>query len=149
MSTDDIFMHYALEQAILAMAEDEVPVGAVAVLNGEVIAGAHNRVIQAKDPAGHAEILCLQLAARSVQNYRLNEIELYVTLEPCAMCYGAMVHARIKRLVFGASDPKSGALGGAFDIRESAPFNHRIQIDGGVFAEDSVVLLQTFFKSRR
>ena len=146
---DDEFMRRALDMARLAAEQGEVPVGAVAVADGEVLAASHNQVVLDNDPAGHAEMRVLRDAAQRLDNYRLPDVAVYVTLEPCAMCYGAMVHARIRRLVFGAPDPKSGVLGGAVDISEIPAFNHRMEICGGVLADDSAALLREFFRLRR
>lgn len=143
------FMRRALRQAQLAQQSGEVPVGAVAVAGDAIIAEARNQMITNSDPTAHAEIGCLREAARHFENYRLPDVDIYVTLEPCAMCYGAMVHARIRRLVFGAPDAKSGVLGGQVDMRDLSAFNHRPQIVGGVLAEDSATLLKEFFRRRR
>ena len=148
-ATDESFMRLALECARTAQQCGEVPVGAVAVADGEVIATGHNRTITRNDPTGHAEMVCLREAAASLGNHRLNGVDLYVTLEPCAMCYGALVHARIQRLVFGAPDPKSGVLGGAADIADLGAFNHRMDIAGGVLADESADMLQACFSERR
>lgn len=142
-------MSLALAQARLAAERGEVPVGAVAVADGGIVAQGHNRVIGDSDPSAHAEIVCLREAAYRIGNYRLTGLHLFVTLEPCAMCYGAMVHARISRVVFGAYDEKSGVLGGATDIAQLPIFNHRPQISGGMLADESTVLLRSFFKERR
>ena len=133
MSTpDDEFMSEALALAREAGQAGEVPVGAVLVVDGAIIARARNRPIAANDPTAHAEILALRGAGRVLGNYRMPETTLYVTLEPCPMCAGAMVHARVKRLVFGATDPRSGAAGSVFEIVRSADLNHRLAVTGGV-----------------
>lgn len=142
-------MRLALAQARLAAQRDEVPVGAVATLDGRVVARAHNRPIAAQDPTAHAEIEALRAAAAALGNYRLTGLTLYATLEPCAMCFGALIHARIARLVFGAADPSGGALGGAFDLSRAPCFNHRVAIQGGVLAAECGALLEAFFKARR
>lgn len=142
-------MRAALAQARAAAENGEIPVGAVVVYDGKVIAAAHNRTIQDHDPSGHAEIVALRAAAKAQQNHRLNGATLYVTLEPCAMCIGAIAEARLTRVVFSAYDPKSGALGSAIDLANSAALNHRFEINGGVLAEESGELLQAFFKARR
>lgn len=149
MSREQTFMRVALSLADDAESQGEVPVGAVIVYQDEIIASAHNQVISRHDPSAHAEILALREAGRVMGNYRLNQCELYVTLEPCCMCAGAMVHARIKRLVYGASDPKAGAAGSVFDLLKGAPLNHRVAFEGGLFADQSRQLLQDFFRQRR
>ena len=149
MSAEEYFMTLALSSARDAEALGEVPVGAVVVSQGEIITSAHNQVITLSDPTAHAEILALREAGRRLGNYRLPECELYVTLEPCCMCAGAMVHARIKRCVYGASDPKTGAAGSVFDLLKGAPLNHRVDTESGVLGEVSSQLLKDFFKQRR
>ncbi len=141
-------------RAALALAEQgeaagEVPVGAVVVIDGDIVAGAHNRTLSDNDPAGHAEIVALRDAASKVGNHRLPPATLYVTLEPCAMCVGAIAQARVARVVFGAYDEKAGACGSAIDLTESAALNHRFEVNGGVLAGDSGVLLARFFAVRR
>lgn len=142
-------MGTALEQAEYAALVDEVPVGAVIVSNGEVIAHGFNRSIQDNDPTAHAEIVAIRAAALSQRNYRLIDATLYVTLEPCVMCVGAMLHARITRLVFGARDPKAGAAGSVLDMCSDSRFNHKVEVDDGLFADQCGDLLKIFFKSRR
>lgn len=142
-------MRAALEQAELAAAAGEVPVGAVVVVGGEVVATGHNCSVMGSDPCGHAEIVALRNAAAATGNYRLPSATLYVTLEPCVMCVGAIVQARIGRVVFGAYDQKAGALGSATDLSESRALNHRFEINGGLLADDSKNLLRNFFASRR
>ena len=142
-------MRAALAEAELAADGGEIPVGAVVVANGEIIANGHNRSITDNDPSAHAEIIALRNAALAQSNYRLSGATLYVTLEPCVMCVGAIVQARIERLVFGAYDDKAGALGSAIDISDSRALNHRFEINGGLLAEESVALLKNFFRSRR
>jgi tRNA(adenine34) deaminase len=142
-------MQVALEQAQLAAAASEAPVGAVLVSQGDVIAKAHNRTLVDHDPSGHAEIIALREAGRRVENHRLGGMTLYVTLEPCAMCVGAIVQARIARVVFGAYDQKAGALGSAIDLSDSSAFNHRFEVQGGLMAEDCADILQRFFAARR
>ena len=150
MSPDDErYMRQALDLARRAEAAGEVPVGCVIVAGERVIAAGSNQPIASSDPTAHAEIEALRAAGRALGNYRLADCTLYVTLEPCAMCAGAMVHARIARLVYGAADPKAGAAGSVFNLVESAELNHRMEITGGVLAEDSRVLLQEFFRRRR
>ena len=146
---DAIFMQAALAEARQAAEAGEIPVGAVVVVGDEIIASGQNRSIRDFDASGHAEIIALRAAGVATSNYRLNSATLYVTLEPCAMCIGAMVQARITRLVFGAYDPKAGAVGSAIDLTDSAAFNHRFEVLGGVLADESSELLQAFFKARR
>ncbi len=150
MVAHNSFMSLAIEEAKRAYARGEVPVGAVLVNgDGKIVSRAYNSPISVCDPTAHAEILVLREAAKAIGNYRLPGTTLYVTLEPCAMCLGAMVHARIRMLVFGASDPKSGVLGGAVDLTKAAPFNHYIEVVGGVLEVESTELLTTFFRERR
>ncbi|PIQ43998.1 MAG: tRNA adenosine(34) deaminase TadA [Gammaproteobacteria bacterium CG11_big_fil_rev_8_21_14_0_20_46_22] len=146
---DEEFMHEALAQARLAELAGEVPVGAVLVKEGHIIAKAHNQPISECDPTAHAEIQVLRQAAKALGNYRLLDTTLYVTLEPCAMCAMALVHARVKRLVFAASDPRTGACGSVFQLASNEALNHRLSIESGVLAESASSLLQAFFKSRR
>jgi tRNA(adenine34) deaminase len=146
---DAAFMHLALEQARLAQAAGEVPVGAVVVRNGQVIGRGHNQPVGAHDPTAHAEVMALREAARTCGNYRLDGCELYVTLEPCAMCTGAMLHARLRRVVFGAADPKTGAAGSVVDLFADARLNHRTRVTGGVLQADCAALLAGFFTTRR
>ena len=149
MSDDKDFMELALAEAHEAEAEGEVPVGAVVVREGDVIARAHNRPIGLNDPTAHAEILALRAAAERLGNYRLADCDLYVTLEPCAMCAGALVHARVRRLVYAASDPKAGAIASRMRLLEATHLNHRIEVVSGVLAEEAAALLQRFFALRR
>lgn len=146
---DDAFMARALERAREAGARGEVPVGAIVVLDGQVIGEAANGPIARHDPTAHAEILALRAAGRAVGNYRLPGSTLYVTLEPCAMCAGAMVHARVGRLVYGARDPKSGAAGSVLEVVRAPALNHQVEVTGGVLAADCGQLLQEFFRARR
>ena len=146
---DRQFMQQALEQAGLAALAGEVPVGAVIVRNGEVIARAFNQPITNHDPSAHAEMLALRQAALSAENYRLPGTTLYVTLEPCIMCAGAMLHARVDRVVYGATDPKTGAAGSILDVFSSKQINHQTVIEGGMMAEECGQLLRDFFKERR
>lgn len=147
---DEFYMRRALELAACAEAEGEVPVGAVLVgPGGEVLAEGWNRPIATCDPTGHAEIRVLRAAGETVGNYRLPGTTLYVTLEPCPMCAGAMVHARVGRLVYGAADPRTGAAGSVFDLLRAPELNHRVEVAGGVLAEASGALLRSFFQSRR
>ena len=146
---DREFMEQALEQAQLAALAGEVPVGAVIVRNGEVISKAFNQPITNHDPSAHAEMLALRYAALSAENYRLPATTLYVTLEPCIMCAGAMLHARVDRIVYGAADPKTGAAGSVLDVFSSKQINHQTVIEGGLMAEQCGQLLRDFFKERR
>ncbi|MGB5512620.1 MAG: tRNA adenosine(34) deaminase TadA [Woeseiaceae bacterium] len=146
---DTVAMRAALAQASVAAAAGEVPVGAVVVADGEVIATGHNRSIRDSDPSGHAEIVALRAAAESLGNHRLANATLYVTLEPCVMCVGAIVQARVSRVVFGAYDTKAGALGSATDLSDSKALNHRFEITGGLLADECGALLKTFFQARR
>ncbi|BAO29648.1 tRNA adenosine(34) deaminase TadA [Sulfuritalea hydrogenivorans] len=146
---DSVFMGLALEQAREAGAAGEVPVGAVVVLEGEVVGRGFNQPIGRHDPTAHAEIMALRDAAIRLGNYRLPGCTLYVTLEPCAMCAGAIMHARIERVVFGARDPKTGAAGSIIDLFAEARLNHHTAVVGGVLAEECGSLLSGFFAARR
>lgn len=149
MNADEHYMGLALELARDAEARGEVPVGAVLTFEGEVIASGSNSPIELLDPTAHAEILALRQGAASQENYRLPGTTLYVTLEPCAMCAGAMVHARVKRLVYGCADARAGAAGSVFNIAESAALNHSVEVTGGVREGECRDLLQQFFRARR
>lgn len=143
-------MGLAVEEAEKGYRLDEVPVGAVLVAaDGVVLSRAHNMPISSNDSTAHAEVVAIRKACASLGNYRLSGTVLYVTLEPCAMCVGAMLHARVGRLVFGARDPRSGAAGSVLDLTNVARFNHRIEVTGGVLAEKCAEMLRTFFKDRR
>jgi tRNA(adenine34) deaminase len=146
---DQGFMRAALAEAKVALAANEVPVGAVVVRNGEVIGRGLNRPVQDNDPTAHAEVMALRAAAVEEGNYRLNDTTLYVTLEPCAMCVGAMLNARIGRVVFGAYDPKAGAAGSVVNLCDNRELNHRVEVNGGLMADQCGALLQKFFESRR
>jgi tRNA(adenine34) deaminase len=147
---DDVrFMRVALEQAHRAQSRGEVPVGAVVVQDGSMVAAGGNRVISDNDPSAHAEIVVLRAAGRQLGNYRMPGVTVYVTLEPCAMCVGAMLHARVARLVYAAPDPKTGALGGAYDLQDVHAHNHFLQVSGGVLGDEAGELLRAFFRSRR
>lgn len=146
---DEAYMERALDEARAADGRGEVPVGAVLVRAGEVLAAAGNGPVGAHDPTAHAEIAVLRAGAARAGNYRLPGTTLYVTLEPCCMCIGAMIHARVERLVFGAFDPKSGAAGSVFDLAGAPQHNHRMAVTGGVLAEPCAALLQGFFRERR
>jgi len=146
---DEAFMRQALELARRAQDEGEVPVGAVVVLEERVIGEGWNRPISASDPSAHAEIQAMRAAASARKNYRLVGATLYVTLEPCAMCVGAMFHARIRRVVFGAADPKTGAAGSVIDLFSQNKINHHALVQGGVLAAECGLVLSDFFASRR
>jgi tRNA(adenine34) deaminase len=148
-SLDLRFMARALELAGTAEAAGEVPVGAVVVKDGEIIAEGWNRPIGTCDPTAHAEIIALRAAGVALNTYRLTDTTLYVTLEPCPMCAGAMVHARVRRLVFGATDPRAGAAGTVFNIVQHPALNHRLESTGGVLAAECSTLLRDFFVARR
>ena len=147
---DEEFMRRALSLAEKAALSGEVPVGAVLVsAEGKILAEAFNRPISLCDPTAHAEIIALREGARQLKNYRLLGTTLYVTLEPCPMCAGALVYARVRRLVFGAFDPKAGACGSVYNIVNDERLNHRLEVIGGVLAEEAVALLKNFFKEKR
>jgi tRNA(adenine34) deaminase len=148
-AVDMRFMTRALALARAAEAAGEVPVGAVLVKDGAIVAEGWNRPISTNDPTAHAEIIAMRAGAQTLQSYRLLDTTLYVTLEPCAMCAGAMVHARVKRLVFAATDPRAGAAGSIFNITQHSALNHRLQIVGGVMAEECAAELRRFFAARR
>jgi tRNA(adenine34) deaminase len=142
-------MEQALDEARRAESEREVPVGAVVVQDGEVVARAHNCPVSGCDPTAHAEMLALRAAAERLGNYRLNGCDVYTTLEPCAMCAGALVQARIRRLVYAAADPKAGAVHSHLRLLEAPHLNHRVEVVAGVLAEEAAALLQRFFALRR
>ena len=147
--TDTQWMRYALNRAIEAGERGEVPVGAIVVIDGELIAEGFNQPIATNDPTAHAEIVAMRRAAAQLGNYRLTRASVYVTIEPCQMCVGAMVHARIARLIYGAPEPKAGAIESAMQAHEHPSLNHRIEVTGGVLAEESRELMQAFFRERR
>lgn len=150
VSTQDIaYMQHALGLATRAENEGEVPVGALVVLNGEIIGEGWNRPIGSHDPTAHAEIIALRAAAAKLGNYRLTGATLYVTLEPCPMCAGAMVQARVARVVYGAPDPLAGSAGTVFDLLNATALNHRAEVQGGVLAGECSQRLKVFFQSRR
>ena len=149
MNEDEKWMSLALEQARKAEEEGEVPVGAILVKDGLLIAKAHNQPISANDPTAHAEIQLIRAAGKKLKNYRLTGTSLYVTLEPCAMCLGAIMHARIDRLVFSAYDPKTGVCGSSENLMDAKCFNHKINLVSGVLENESRQLLKNFFNSRR
>ena len=142
-------MRAALAEAEKAAGEGEIPVGAVVVVNGEIIATGRNCSVATSDPSAHAEIIALRAAGSGLGNYRLPDATLYVTLEPCVMCTGAIVQARLKRVVFGAYDEKAGALGSVEDLSDSRALNHRFEINGGLLADECSSLLRAFFEARR
>lgn len=146
---DVAFMQRALELALRAENEGEVPVGALVVLNGEIVGEGWNRSIGNHDPTAHAEIVALRVAAVKLGNYRLTGTTLYVTLEPCPMCAGAIVHARVARVVYGAPDPLAGSAGSVFNLLDSSALNHRVQVVRGVLAEECGLCLRKFFQARR
>jgi tRNA(adenine34) deaminase len=148
-SNDEVFMQAALDLARQAAAVDEVPVGAIVVVGGEVVGRGFNQPISRHDPTAHAEIMALRDAAQYLGNYRLPNSTLYVTLEPCVMCSGAIMHARIGRVVFGARDPKTGAAGSVVNLYNEPKLNHHAEIEGGVLADDCAALLSSFFAARR
>ncbi len=143
------FMRLALEEAAAAAEEDEVPIGAVVVCDGEVVSRAHNRREEDADPAAHAEFLAMEDAARALGRWRLSGCTVYVTLEPCLMCAGLMVNARVDRCVYGAPDPKGGALGTLFDVSHDERLNHAFEVTSGVLADEAAEQLRTFFRARR
>ena len=147
--SDPLYMRMALELAAQAAAAGEVPVGAVVVQDGVVVGRGYNQPISGTDPSAHAEIMALRDAGRTLGNYRLSGCDLYVTLEPCVMCSGAIMHGRIRRVIFGAGDPKTGACGGVVNLFSEPRLNHHATVTGGVMADEAVTLLQDFFASRR
>lgn len=142
-------MQAAVNEARAAAAAGEVPIGAVVVTGGEIVAHGQNRVLRDVDPTAHAEIIAMRTAAKAIGNYRLIDCELFVTLEPCAMCAGAMIHARLGRLVYGAADPKAGAAGSVLEVLNHPRLNHQTIVTSGVLAEDCGALLREFFRERR
>ncbi len=149
MISDLDAMQSALAEARKAAAEGEVPIGAVVVYDGEVIARGQNRVLRNVDPTAHAEIVALREAAQALGNYRLNGCTLYVTLEPCAMCAGAMIHARVDKLVYATPDPKAGACGSVLSVMNHPQLNHQMQVEQGILAEEAGEMLRRFFRQRR
>jgi tRNA(adenine34) deaminase len=149
MMTETDFMREALGEAQAAADAGEVPIGAVAVYHDKIIARGQNRVLRDVDPTAHAEIVAMRAAAKILNNYRLTGCELYVTLEPCAMCAGAMVHARLARLIYAAADPKAGAAGSVLEVLNHPRLNHQMAVTAGVLAEESAELLREFFRQRR
>jgi tRNA(adenine34) deaminase len=149
MISDLEAMEVALDEARLAAESGEVPIGAVVVHGGAIIACGQNRVLRDLDPTAHAEIVAMREAAKALRNYRLNGCTIYVTLEPCAMCAGAMIHARLDRLVFATPDPKAGAAGSVLSVINHPQLNHRMQVEQGILAEESAEVLRKFFRERR
>jgi tRNA(adenine34) deaminase len=149
MHDDERWMGLALDEARRAAEEGEVPVGAVVVMDGRLLGGGHNRPIALQDPTAHAEIIALRAAAREAGNYRLAGATLYVTVEPCLMCCGAALHARVARLVYGAADPKAGAVRSLYRVLEDARLNHQVEVTAGVRAAECGAAISAFFKTRR
>lgn len=149
LQSDAYFMSEALRLAAKAFAQEEVPVGAIVVRDGKIIGRAHNQVELLKDATAHAEMLAITQAEAAVGDWRLNDCDLYVTKEPCAMCAGALVHVRMRRVIFGCADERSGAAGGTINLLQMASLNHRCEITPGVLREECAGLLQTFFQARR
>ncbi len=147
--SDTAYMQEALQLAEQAAAAGEVPVGAVVVKDGAIIGRGYNQPITRADPTAHAEIMAMRDASRALDNYRLTDCDLYVTLEPCVMCAGAIMHARIRRVIYGASDPKTGACGSVIDLFAQTRLNHHAAVSGGVLADAAAALLQEFFAGRR
>ena len=146
---DEFFLRAAIAEAIRAQAAGEVPVGAVLVRDNQILATGANRVIRDSDPTAHAEIVALRAAGRALANYRLLDCTLYVTLEPCAMCASAILHARLRRLVYAASDPKAGACGSVLEVLNHPRLNHRVEVTSGLLADECSTLLTSFFRARR
>ena len=149
MQSDLDFLQLAIAEARLAEESGEVPVGCIIVSNGEVIARGRNRVIADSDPTAHAEIVAIRAAGQTLQNYRFAECDLYTTLEPCAMCAGAILHARVRRLIFAAPDPKAGACGSVLSILNHPRLNHRVEVVSGLLADECGAMLSEFFRARR
>jgi len=147
--SDELWMEEALREAQRALALGEVPVGAIVVLEGQVVGRGCNRPLSASDPTAHAEILALREAGQAIGNYRLPHCDLYVTVEPCAMCAGAVTHARIRRLVYGAEDPKAGAVHSMLQVLNHPKLNHKVEVLSGVLAARCMDLVQTFFREKR
>jgi tRNA(adenine34) deaminase len=149
MESDLSYLQLAIAEARQAELSGEVPVGSIIIRDGEVIARGHNRVIADSDPTAHAEIVALRTAGIALQNYRLEGCDLYTTLEPCAMCAGAILHARIRRLIYAAPDPKAGACGSVLSVLNHPQLNHRVEVASGLLAEECGAMLTSFFRSRR
>lgn len=146
---DQFFMKVAIEEAKKASEKDEVPIGAVAVIEDEIIGHAHNMREATHNPLGHAELLLIEKLAKQKKSWRLNEVTIYVTCEPCIMCIGAMLQARVKRVVFGCFDPKAGACGSLFNLAEDKRLNHRVEVTGGVLEKECAMMLSIFFAGKR
>jgi len=144
-----VFLRAAMAEAQAAEAAGEVPVGAVVVRDGEIVVAGRNRVIADRDPTAHAEIVAIRSAGIALRNYRLEDCDLYTTLEPCAMCAGAILHARIRRLVYAAADPKAGACGSVLSVLNHPQLNHRVEVASGLLADECGAMLTAFFRSRR
>lgn len=150
MPADDLsYLRAALDEALAAERDGEVPVGAVVVFDGAIVGRGNNRVLRDSDPTAHAEIVALRAAGQALGNYRLENCTLYGTLEPCAMCAGAILHARIKRLVYAAADPKAGACGSVLSVMNHPHLNHKVEVKAGLLAEECGALLTNFFRARR
>jgi tRNA(adenine34) deaminase len=149
MDADIVFIQLAIEEARTAAAAGEVPIGALIVHDGKILARSGNRTIRDCDPTAHAEVIVIREAARLLKNYRLAGTTLYVTIEPCSMCAGAIIQARIPRLVYGADDPKGGAVRSCFEVLTNASLNHQVEVVSGILSEDCASLLQSFFATRR
>lgn len=149
MNIHEIYMKQALTEAYRAFDEDEVPVGCVIVYQGEIIGRAHNQIKMLKDPTAHAEMIAITQAAAHLRNERLNGCELYVTIEPCSMCVGALILGRFKSVVYGASDPKTGACGSAVDLTKPGLFNHTLEVTGGIMEPECRTVIQEFFLAKR
>ena len=149
LSRDEIWMKRAINEAAAAQESGEVPVGAVVVRQGELISSGQNRNLRDNDPSAHAEIVALRAAGVALGNHRLEDCEMYVVIEPCAMCAGALIQARLKRLIYGAKDPKAGAVESAMRVLNHPRLNHRMEVTGGVLEEECSLMLREFFQSRR
>jgi len=149
MNEDEKWMNYAIQEANKAKMNGEIPVGAVLVKNGILIAKAHNQSVQKHDASAHAEIQLIRSAGKKLENYRLTGSSIYVTLEPCAMCFGAIVHARIETLIFGAKDPKTGVCGSSIDLNNAKFLNHKVNVRSGILEDKCSDLLRSFFKLKR
>ena len=149
MTIESQFMREAIVEAEAAASAGEVTIGAVVVQNGEIVGRGQNRVLRDLDPTAHAEIVAMRAASRALKNYRLTGCELYVTLEPCSMCAGAMIHARLARLIYAASDPKAGAVESVLEVLNHPRLNHQMAVDAGMLSEEAGALLREFFKQRR
>jgi tRNA(adenine34) deaminase len=147
--TDEYYLRAAIDEALAAERDGEVPVGAVVVFEGAIVGRGNNRVLRDSDPTAHAEIVAMRAAGQALGNYRLEGCTLYVTLEPCAMCAGAILHARIKRLVYAATDPKAGACGSVLNVMNHPQLNHKVEVEAGLLAEECGALLTNFFRARR